>query len=102
MYGQVSMYSETGMQHIQLYQSRLYAPPTRPSPCFQRLFFTFFFHFAEASLGDDHGEFEGFLRTLVDTPYGFRVQEHLRRHWFEQLRKGMSGEWLLCWTEEWM
>ena len=37
MYGQVSIYSETGMQHVQLYQSRLYAPPTRPAPCFQSL-----------------------------------------------------------------
>ena len=37
MYGEVSMDSETGMQHIQLYQSRLYAPPARPAPCFQSL-----------------------------------------------------------------
>ena len=38
MYGQVSMYSETGMQHVYLYQSRLHAPPARPAPCFQSLF----------------------------------------------------------------
>ena len=37
MYVQVSVYSETDMQHVQLYQSRLYAPLTRPAPCFQSL-----------------------------------------------------------------
>ena len=37
MYVQVLMYSETGMQHVQLYQNRLHAPPARPAPCFQSL-----------------------------------------------------------------
>ena len=34
MYGEVSMDSETGIQHVQLYESRLYVPPTRQAPCF--------------------------------------------------------------------